>query len=360
MQVTPFIQLLRIALGTFNPCDFAPCDDATWEEIFEIARRQSVIGLIYKGMMMLPEDRKPGAKIKVKIAVVSEKIQAINAMFDSKVAELYVDLKQMGLKSCLLKGQGIALYYDEPSLRQCGDIDMWVGGERREILRLLSGRWKTKNVFYHHVDVDVFGKTPEVEIHFTPSWMNNPFVNRRMQKYFREAEAVQLERMVEGAAFPVPDITFNLIFNMAHIYRHLLFEGVGMRQIVDYYYLLVNSNEEQRAQAMDYIRTFRMKRFASAMAYVLQELFDIDRSLNICEPSRKYGEQFLKEIFRGGNFGKYDSRNKNVSTAAAPVRFYRRMKRLFPFLLAYPSEVLWAPVFKIYQYALISGRRRSI
>lgn len=354
MQLTPFIQIIRIALGRMTPESFVACDDDTWDTIFEKAKRQAVIGLLYQGMMKLPEEKKPKAKIKVKIAVVAEKIQMLNKKVSSCTVSLYNDLCELGFAACVLKGQGTALYYDDPTLRQCGDIDIWVGGERKEILKKLGKRWKTEKVFYHHVDVDVFNKSPEVEIHFTPSWMNNPFVNRKLQRYFKSCESSQLGRMVEGVDFAVPDMTFNLVFNMAHIYRHLLFEGVGMRQLVDYYYLLMNSDEQQRKSAAALLPQLHMERFASAISYVMREIFDMDESLLLALPSQKYGEQLLCEIFTGGNFGKYDPRNKNVGIGSAPVRFARRMNRLVRFVFAYPSEVLWAPYFKIKQYLFIS------
>jgi len=356
MKISPFICLVRIALGKVSPDSFEACDEAQWEKIFDTAKRQAVLGLLYKSMMMLPDEKKPSPKIKVKIAVIAEKIEALNKKLTDCTLTLYKTFHDLGMQTCILKGQGLGMYYDDPSLRQCGDIDIWVGGNRKDTLNLLKDRWKINDIFYHHVDVEVFKKSPEVEVHFTPTWMNNPFINRKLQNYFKSQQGLQLERMDDALGYPTPDTPFNLVFNMVHIYRHLLFEGVGLRQLVDYYYILMHSTAQQRQDAYRLICEFRMKRFASAVAYVLKDCFDIDDEYLFVKPSKKYGEEFLREIYRGGNFGKFDFRNKSISKSSAIKRFAKRMQRLVAFVFLYPSEVLWAPFFKVGQFILIPRR----
>ena len=36
----------------------------------------------------------------------------------------------------------------------------------------------------------------------------------------------------------IPTVEFNIIFQLTHIYSHLMNEGIGLRQLVDYYYVL--------------------------------------------------------------------------------------------------------------------------
>jgi len=350
MHIETLTQLLQIAIGTRSTESFRALPDEEWDKVFADAKKQAVVGLLSQAVFMLPQELMPYRKLKLELAFHAQKIQTSNQRLNECSAKLYADLHALGLRSCLLKGQGTALLYKDPSLRQVGDIDMWVAGGTKAVLNILRSKWTTKEVFYHHVDVDVFGKLPHVEIHFTPSWMNNPFSNRKLQAYFSAQEEAQLERLVPGVSFPVPDPCFNLVYNMAHLYRHLLFEGLGLRQIIDYYYILESSAEQQRCQVSQIIDSLGMRRFAQALMFVLRELLHMDSSLFLSDPSAKYGKQLLEVISLGGNFGKHDARNKGFYSHSAPVRLYLRMKRLLAFALAYPSEVLWAPYYKIWQF----------
>ena len=42
----------------------------------------------------------------------------------------------------------------------------------------------------------------------------------------------------EQGEIAIPTVEFNLIFQLTHIFSHLMNEGIGLRQLVDYYYVL--------------------------------------------------------------------------------------------------------------------------
>ena len=42
----------------------------------------------------------------------------------------------------------------------------------------------------------------------------------------------------EQGEIAIPTVEFNLIFQLTHIYAHLMNEGIGLRQLLDYYYVL--------------------------------------------------------------------------------------------------------------------------
>lgn len=167
-----------------------------------------------------------------------------------------------------------------------------------------------REIVYHHADFPVL-KDTEIEVHFTPSWMNDFPTDRRLQKYFRENMPRQLLHTVElpeGAgriAVPTPDM--NRIYILLHIYRHLFDEGVGLRQLLDYYFVLcVPCSEEEKAQTLHMLDRLHMTRFASAVMYVLREVFGLEESRLLLPPSPLYGVRLLDEIMLAGNFGKYD------------------------------------------------------
>lgn len=109
-------------------------------------------------------------------------------------------------------------------------------------MKLAESLGQKADVTEQHVHLDLFEDT-EVEAHFTPSVLKSPWTNRRLQKWFEEQAADQFEHKNE-AGLCVPNDEFNLVFLLIHVYRHLFGEGVGMRQVMDYYFALMHSGAE--------------------------------------------------------------------------------------------------------------------
>ena len=154
----------------------------------------------------------------------------------------------------------------------------------------------------------------------------------------------------DAVGFAYPTIAFNLVFSLIHIYRHVFSEGIGLRQLMDYYYILIHSTENERQAAFDILGSFGLKKFVATVMYVMLRVFDVNESLVLCQPNQRGGEYLLTEILRGGNFGHYDDRNKHLPTESRLKRGVENAKRNLRFLKHYPSEVMWAPAFKIWHW----------
>ena len=81
----------------------------------------------------------------------------------------------------------------------------------------------------------------EVEVHYRPSFLLCFWHNRKLQKYYERVKEEQFSHRVmlgEQGEIAIPTVEFNLIFQLTHIYAHLMNEGIGLRQLLDYYYVL--------------------------------------------------------------------------------------------------------------------------
>ena len=157
-----------------------------------------------------------------------------------------------------------------------------------------------------HVELKPIDTVP-VEVHLRPSFFNSPIRNRRLLKFLDFEKAV-CQKEIDGMMLPALKTEYDVIFQLNHIYRHLLDEGVGLRQIVDYYYLLMSYNNKNKKEVTDKISSLGMAKFASALMWVMQEVLAMEREYMICEPSERDGRFLLDEIMVAGNFGHYDSR----------------------------------------------------
>ena len=190
--------------------------------------------------------------------------------------------------------------------------------------------------------------------------MNNPVYNARLQKWFKRNADLQCSNVVglpDGAGdIAVPTTAFNVVYQLCHLYHHFFDEGIGMRQIIDYYYVVsmfnvdcVMFNSLQRE-----LKHLGLWKFAGAVMYVLHVFLGLPEERMIRPMDVKRGRVFLDEILSGGNFGHYDTR-----ISFCPGAFGHNMQRLYRDLrLAwyYPAEALSEPVFRVWHYFWRKGQ----
>ena len=281
-------------------------------------------------------------------------MQLVNA----RACELQKLLEDDGLRACVLKGQGVARLYDFNdnvnvhlnvkdklgAYRQSGDIDVWVDGERDDTIRHMKAHYKCGMAVIHHIDVEVFDDVP-VEVHFVPSYA---YCLPRYRAYKRFFNKYKNECFVpSGHGFCEPSLGFNVVYLLMHIFRHVFHEGIGLRQLMDYYFVLRNINLNRNTNANIALREMGLLRFAGAVMYVEREVFGLREEYMLCEPDEKAGQYLLDEIMRAGNFGQYDPRNREAHSGGSMMLYIKNVKRIFGMVRYYPSEVLWAPFWKV-------------
>ena len=347
-----FFELIKVSLNNKQQFLSAPSVEE-WQELFAYARKQALIGVLFAGIQQLPENQRPPRKLLIKWYMLIEQIKKQNMLLNKRAVETADYFVDKGFANCVLKGQGLATLYPEPLLRMSGDIDIWLDGGRERIFEFAALKGRLQGVNYHQVSYPLYDDT-EVELHVLPNRLNNPFLNRQLQAYFREVAPIQYENSVElpgGVGnIPVPTTLFNAFYVLLHIYHHLFGEGIGLRQLMDYYYVLLQPmTEDERMELLTLFKRFRMMRFVSATMYVMQEVSVLEEKYLLTTPSKTDGEFLLSEIMQAGNFGQYDERS-NGRSHSATKRFANSLKRNVRFLRYYPSEVLWDIPFRIWLY----------
>lgn len=346
--------LLRITLGkeeTFSE----KLTVQEWKEVADFSMKQSVMGVMMPAIDKLNSQGKLPLGVFSLWMVTAEKLRKRNSRMKECAAELSETFAADGFRSCVLKGAGVAALYPEPELRQSGDVDIWVEGGIDKVLPYLRGKYKVKDVFYHHAEVRIFKDVP-VEVHFTPTWLNNFRNDRRLQEWFAGQADAQFGNIDGSLGFAVPRLEFSAVLTILHLLRHLLFEGVGLRQVMDAYYVMAAMSEEEREKVWKQMEGFGLERFCSALMFVLGDVFGLEREKMLCEPDSVLGQRFLDEVMVAGNFGKYDPRNKIGSGDSLLKVAYLRLSRLTRYFVFCPSEILWAPLFKIWQFFWKKGR----
>ena len=346
-----FFALIRCGIGKDSSLPSIPTP-AQWQELFETAKRQTLAGIAFAGIEKLPSEQRPPKDIIIQWYTLCESIKKKNIELNKKAAIISQKFKAEGFKNCILKGQGIAQLYPNPLLRTPGDIDIWLDGDDKKVIEYVKNIFHDCIPTYHHVDFPISDEV-DIEIHYRPSWMCNPCTNKKIQQFYsmQAGELFLNNNELAANAFPTPSISFNRIFILHHIYRHLFSEGIGIRQVLDYYFVMQQSmTEEEKRAYIGQLKEFGLYRFASAVTYVMQRIFALDKEHTIIEANDKEGEFLIREMMLAGNFGRYDTRYTTNAHGLNMGHIRNIVKRSFSLFAHYPAETFWTPIFKIWHF----------
>ena len=216
-----------------------------WQKLYFFVSKQALLGLCFDGIERLgkeyPEDLKQnpiGSELLMTWMGKAQQIRRQNMKVNAVAGKLFAMLREDGLRCCILKGQGNALMYPNPYSRTPGDIDVWIDASRERIMEYAQKKFELgDDIRLQHLETSLDGMP--VELHFFPCSMNNPIYHARLQKWFRRNADLQYSHIVglpDGAGdIAIPTTAFNVIYQLTHLYHHFFDEGIGMRQIIDYF-----------------------------------------------------------------------------------------------------------------------------
>lgn len=356
-----FFDFLQFCIGSVAEIPTS-VKDADWKVLYVIAKKQALIGVLFHGIKQLPKELAPDADLLFKWMGIAQKIRQQNIRLFIDSAKVSNNFKQLGFRNCILKGQGNALLYPDPYMRTPGDIDIYLAGGRNRVMQYINKVCPNQVMRYHHVDFPVM-KTP-IEAHFTPSYMFFPIHNRRMQKWFKEVMDLQCSNVVtlpDGyGEITVPTMNFNVIYILSHLYRHVFTEGIGLRQLLDYYYVLINDEllviRDTLQRELKYLGLWK---FAGAVMYVLHETLGLSEEKMIAPMDEKRGKLLLAEILNGGNFGQHFTKYGHFTQQGMAKKYFLKIWRNMHFVRYYPAEALSEPIFRTWHFFWRMKNKRS-
>ena len=359
-DITAFFAFLKYCLGYKGNMSrvIAGMD---WQELYSFASKQALLGLCFDGIERLgkenPEELRLnpiGRELLMTWMGKAQQIRRQNRKVNAVAVKLFSMLKKDGLRCCVLKGQGNALMYPNPYSRTSGDIDVWIDASRERIMEYASKKFELGNdIRLQHLETSLDGVP--VELHFFPCSMNNPIYHARLQKWFRRNADLQCSNVVslpDGIGeIAIPTTAFNVIYQLTHLYHHFFDEGIGMRQIIDYYYV-VNNDELLviRDTLQRELKHLGLWKFAGAVMYVLHEALGLSEEKMIAPMDEKRGKLLLAEILNGGNFGKHFTKYGGFTHQSMGKKYFLKIWRNMHFVRYYPAEALSEPIFRTWHF----------
>ena len=404
-----FFDFLRFCIGSEAEIP-SSLKETDWKELYRISQKQCLVGILFDGIQKLPPAQVGMSKdLLLQWMMQCQMQEKANVRLNDAAIQVSEWFRKKGFRTCILKGQGNALMYPNGLHRTPGDIDIWVEGGDKRVISFVRSISPHEKACYHHIEFPSY-KGVEVEVHYRPSFLQCFWHNRKLQEYYERVKEEQFSHRVmlgEQGEIAIPTVEFNLIFQLTHIYAHLMNEGIGLRQLLDYYYVLCDfykvyqksskitpslftlkegstshpdplSSGAREKTALRCSEPLRYKdggpskvspdcagwdrlgvvqkelkelglwKFAGAIMYIMQEVFGMPASRLIVPPNEKYGRFVLNEVLEAGNFGRHDERNCFGKSQLGHnlQRVYRDMRLVRYF----PAEALSEPIFRTWHF----------
>ena len=333
-----------------------------WRQLYTFTSRQALLGFCFDGIERLTKEfseelkQNPmGRDLLMTWMGAAQQIRRQNMKVNAVAGKLYSKFREDGLRCCILKGQGNALMYPNPYSRTPGDIDVWVNASREQITEYAQKHFEIgDDIRFHHLETSIDGVP--VELHFFPGIMNNPIYNVRLQKWFKRNADLQCSNVVslpDGIGeIAIPTTAFNVVYQLTHLYHHFFDEGIGMRQNIDYYYVvsMLNVNCEMLTWLQKDLKHLGLWNFAGAVMYVLKEVLGLSEEKMIVPMDEKRGKLLLAEILDGGNFGRHFTKYAGFTHQSMGKKYFLKIWRNMHFVRYYPAEALSEPIFRTWHF----------
>ena len=406
-QYQIFFDFLRFCIGSESEIP-SSLKEADWKVLYRIAQKQCLVGILFDGIQKLPPAEVGMSKdLLLQWMLQCQMLEKANVRLNDAAIQVSEWFRKKGFRTCILKGQGNALLYPNGLHRTPGDIDIWVEGGDKRVISFVRSISPHEKACYHHIEFPSY-KGVEVEVHYRPSFLLCFWHNRKLQKYYERVKKEQFSHRVmlgEQGEIAIPTAEFNLIFQLTHIYAHLMNEGIGLRQLLDYYFVLCDfykvyqnfsnpsvslskgsstfspspsSSESGDVTALWCSEPLRYKvggpskvtpdcagwdrlgvvqeelkelglwKFAGAIMYIMQEVFGMPASRLIVPPNEKYGKFVLNEVLEAGNFGKHDARNRFGKSKLG--HNLQRVYRDIRLVKYFSAEAMSEPFFRVWHF----------
>lgn len=114
-----FFDFLRFCISSAKEIP-GSLKEVDWKELYAIAKKQALLGVLFHGIRRLPKELAPEQKLLMQWMVMAEQIRKQNIRLFLDSVKVCKNFENKGFANCILKGQGNALLYPDPYMRTPG------------------------------------------------------------------------------------------------------------------------------------------------------------------------------------------------------------------------------------------------
>lgn len=338
---------------------FEQLDEKGWHDLLLLAQEQLVDTLLLNTVTQLPADLQPPGQALIELYMKTEAIEIFNQRISQTLEKIQSFLQQKAINVILLKGHANAVFYPRPMHRSPGDIDLYFPSQQDHENAIALFRKKGCLVgqgSLHHSETTLDGIS--VELHHSPCYFGYKDYDRALAEWTeklvnkpcREGHLPSIEisfRSREAKREPLRYMTlshsYNAFFLFAHLFRHFLALGIGLKQICDWTLFCTTHKEAiDKEELIQLIDTFHLEQpiklfgaFGVRHLGVPAEDFPLDVSGYLDDPLTHF---IRKDVLLGGNFGRkhlaqyriYGEWHRQILTLLQRTQRMRTLRQLAP------------------------------
>lgn len=295
-------------------------------EVLRLSEEQAVVGLIATGLEHVVDVKVPKEQI---LQFVGQTIQLErrNAAMNLFLGQIVSRLRDAGIYTLLVKGQGVAQCYERPLRRTCGDIDLFHNEvnyqKAKDYLLPLSSSYYQELQEEKHFQITI--NSWSVELHG-----NLPcHLSKKVDNFLKTIQEETLEKGNvrlwdnNGVDIFLPEVNNDIIFSFTHILKHFFYGGIGLRQICDWCRLIWKYNDRINIDLLrERLKIMGLRKEWEAFAFLAVNTLGMPEAkmplYTSSNCARRESDLILNRVFETGNFG---------------VNFDTSYQRNYPFLI---------------------------
>lgn len=233
--------LLRAALGD-TECSLIGYEGVTpkdWNAVYDLAMTQGLTGIVFSAIERLPKMQMPPMDVLMDWLGQVEYMRTNYAKYAKIVCSFCDKMREAGIKAMVMKGYGCSLNYPIPSVRPCGDIDIFLMecGKKcdfhkgNKLIQDLLGL----RLFSHGNHHSIFKYNGFiVENHQTVLDINSHKSNLYLNTLLEEAAKECREVEIDGKKIYLPSMRFNTIHLLRHMASDFATFTTSLRHVIDW------------------------------------------------------------------------------------------------------------------------------
>lgn len=336
INIELFVELLQIALGKRDGFSRIPTEKE-WITLYEESEKQAIVGVMLGGLGRLPKEQLPFQELLLQWIGIGEIIRQRNAVMDDAVVRLCEGLTKRGTHLFVFKGQTINFFYPKGLSRDSGDIDYLVSAESWEKELSLIKERVERGEIKKYID-DTTEKDVQYAINDIAYEMHNKMVLFSRAKHQEYWEKVVMPKIwerhyvveINGHAIMTLPPVENVLYIFVHIFHHLIADGIGLRQFVDWFVLLnaYDFTTEEKDELEKHLSSLGLRTAFTGLGAVLTDYLGMEECrfpFHVTKEDHKEAPKLLDNIMQMGNFG----HNINYSQDRGVIHGLQHLGRIF-------------------------------
>ena len=280
--------------------------EVNWEIVENIAKEQGILWMLYLVTKKF-SNQIPSERLRLWRSILHSSV-LFNDQTNKVQSELLHWMAEEKIPTVVLKGTSCSRYYPYPEARSLGDIDILINKEdRNRVDQYLKRQGYTPAKEDHAFHVGYYGKEVVIEVHFAGTSLPQSACSNRIAEEMNLFTAERQKAFIGDMVFPVLSDTHQALMLLLHMERHMLEDGIGLRQLCDWCTFVQGSKGEHwQERTLSLLGECGLLTYAKVLTKTCVKYLGLNcKSAPWCEEIDEHLiDAMIAEVFRGGSMGK--------------------------------------------------------